>query len=63
MPPPEIKFGTQAELRRQRELSFLSKTPSERFQLFLQMLDELQVFSYTVNKPGKNFILEKSPKP
>ena len=60
---PEIKFGTQTELRREREIAFLAKTPSERFQLFLEMMDTFQVFSSPVNKPGGNFILEKTPKP
>ncbi len=54
-----LRFDTSENLKKLREEDFLRRDPSERFSIFLQMVEEFSIFNTKTKKKNNNFILER----
>lgn len=55
----QIEFVTKEESNQRRDQEALSRTGSERFEFFLVLCEELQIFSKRRNSRENHFILNK----
>ncbi len=54
-----LVFDTQENLKREREKAFLQMKPGARFECFLKLIAELEIFQQQPRSRSNHFILKR----